>query len=628
MPYQQTTRRLIVARLVVIAVFSLFLVRLIDLQIVRGAQFQELANDNRLFRWRVPPERGVILDRYGQPLVLNNRQYQIKDNTQALYAPLLKIDENQALAWMATASAQVEFELYRSYPWSSALAHVLGFVGPVTVTDLETDDQLRSSDQVGKSGLEKVWDDLLQGRAGFNEFEINALGQRQRIIFAQPARPGQVISSSLDPYLSRVAELAMRGQPGAVVIEDAQTGQILSLISSPGFDPNLLTLPHDSGDQEHQQAIETLFNDASRRLFNRAVSGAYPPGSIFKLVTALAGLESGDIDEQTTVVDEGVLNVGEFSFSNWLYSSLGRTDGPIQLVRAITRSNDIYFYKAAEWTGPDTIAQMAQRLGLNQATGVEIGGEATGLIPNPAWKEETQGERWYLGNTYHLGIGQGDVLVTPIQVAQLTQTIINGGDLCRPSLLLKTDASHCFSLNLDPNHLELVRRGMLGACSAGGTASLFFEFNPPIESGSALDQNSLTALDKGGVACKTGTAEFGPANEKGARKTHAWFTMASSLSLDRIDQTPRSTASALDLSQTPKPVSDGLSKDQAQIKQELLDLRQDWLGRITSKNLPKKIVITVLVESTDQAPYKEGSREAAQVARTIWDWILTGRGSW
>lgn len=339
--------RLMVGQLLVIAIFGLFLARLIDVQMVRGNSFRKLANDNRLFRWRVPPERGAILDRYGQPLVLNNRQYQIKDDTQVLYAPLKKIDETQALSWISTASAQVEFELYRSYPWSNALAHVLGFVGPVSVTDLETNDQLKSSDQVGKSGLEKVWDTLLQGRAGFNEFEINALGQRQRIINQQPAQPGQIIVSSLDPYLSKVATLAMKDQPGAVIIEDAETGQILSLVSSPGFDPNLLTVPHGSEDIEHSQLIDTLFSDTGRRLFNRAVSGAYPPGSIFKLVTALAGLETGSLDEETTVVDEGILEVGEYSFSNWLYSSLGRTDGPIQLVKAIARSNDIYFYKAA-----------------------------------------------------------------------------------------------------------------------------------------------------------------------------------------------------------------------------------------------------------------------------------------
>jgi len=601
--------RLMVGQLLVIAIFGLFLARLIDVQMVRGNSFRKLANDNRLFRWRVPPERGAILDRYGQPLVLNNRQYQIKDDTQVLYAPLKKIDETQALSWISTASAQVEFELYRSYPWSNALAHVLGFVGPVSVTDLETNDQLKSSDQVGKSGLEKVWDTLLQGRAGFNEFEINALGQRQRIINQQPAQPGQIIVSSLDPYLSKVATLAMKDQPGAVIIEDAETGQILSLVSSPGFDPNLLTVPHGSEDIEHSQLIDTLFSDTGRRLFNRAVSGAYPPGSIFKLVTALAGLETGSLDEETTVVDEGILEVGEYSFSNWLYSSLGRTDGPIQLVKAIARSNDIYFYKAAEWTGPEAIAKMAERLGLNQATGLEIGAEATGLIPNPAWKEEIQGERWYLGNTYHMGIGQGDVLVTPVQVAQLTQTIINGGVLCQPSLSLKTDASHCFTLNLNPEHVELVLQGMLGACAPGGTASLFFEFSPQPETNTF--SNPETVLDKGGIACKTGTAEFGLANDLGARRTHAWFTMAGLLDFSQINQSHQSPQGNQSLGE----VDDG---------RELMDLRQEWLGSITSKNLPHKIVITVLVESTDEAPYKEGSREAAQVARTIWDWMLKG----
>jgi penicillin-binding protein 2 len=601
--------RIAIFRLIVLATFTLFLFRLIDLQLIRGDRFRELANSNRLFRWQIPPERGVVLDRFGQPLMFNHRQYQVKKEIEALYPELQKIDQAQALAMMATNSARLEFELYRSYPWSDALAHVLGFVGSVTVEDLATNNRLKSQDKLGKLGLEKTWDKEMRGRYGFAEFEINALGHRQRVIFEQQAQAGLVIASSLDPYLSQVAKLALAGRPGAVVIEDAQTGQILSLVSSPSYDPNLLTLPHEASDTQHQQAIGELFNSESRPLFNRAVSGNYPPGSIFKLVTALAGLATDSLDAQTVVVDEGVLTVGDYSYSNWLYTALGRTDGPIKLVRAIARSNDIYFYKAAEWTGPEAISQMAKQLGLGQVTGIEIGQEAAGLIPNPAWKEETLGEKWYLGNTYHMGIGQGDVLLTPIQVAQLTQIIVNDGELCQPSVKFRINADDCYSLGLDPDHLELVRQGMLGACSPGGTAAKFFKFNAREETEPV--PNSTSALDAGGVLCKTGTAEFGGANEQGARKTHAWFTMAGGLDLDRIDQNP-----ALDIGE--------LSADQIKLKQELYELRQDWLGLVTSYNLPQRVVITVLVESTEEEPYKEGSREAAQVARTIWDWMLVG----
>lgn len=586
------------------ALFAMLWGRLSDVQIFQGSSFRLQADDNRFFTLPLSAERGVFLDRFGQPLVWNTRRYFRVIDPEKIHYSKLPIEREAALALMATESGSVVSSLDRLYRFPQALAHILGFVGAVTVENLENDRSLALSDQVGRLGLELSQNALLRGADGKEMYEINALGKRQKKVNEIAARPGQTVATSLDPYLSEVAYRALQNKKGAVVILDAQTGKVISLVSSPSYDPNILT--KTGGDPEtekaRQAAIRSLFTDERQVFFNRAVDGMYPPGSVFKIVTALAGLEYQKLDAATTVTDEGILRVGDFEYGNWFYRQYGRTEGSISLVRAIARSNDIYFYKAAEWVGPDKLAEMSRMLGYGQKSTLEISSQARGLIPTPAWKEEKLGERWYLGNTYHFGIGQGDVLVSPLQVAQMTQTVANNGVLCSPSLL-QEKPKHCTELSLKTENVDLVLRGMLDACSAGGTAYPFFPYN---ESRRLAEATVESDLARGAVACKTGTAEFGAADIQDRRRTHGWFT-----ALVHLEPEQLLNAEAL-IPQTQTITGES----------DLRTLRQAWLEALIQQPLPQRLVFVALVESDEEQPFREGSRDAAPVVKSIVDWMV------
>jgi penicillin-binding protein 2 len=589
------------AVIISMAGFLLFLliVRLIDIQIVRGALFASQSDDNRYYTVRIPAERGIFLDRYGQPLVWNRRTYAQRSNEDTLHSHYQPIDQQTALNLLATQSASVQFGLERQYKYSQSLAHVLGYVGAVTADDLLRDRLIVVSDQIGKSGMEKQFDSQLRGQAGEEVYEINALGQRQRLVHKKDGVPGQTLTTALDPYLSEVAWQALGENKGAVIILDAETGQILTLVSKPGFDANSLSTSFIDPVLEHQrrQQVSQLFSDENKPFFNRAVGGVYPPGSVFKLVTAVGGLEAEAVDENTQFLDEGTLKVGEFEYANWYFTQYGRTEGEISLRRAIARSNDIYFYKTAELLGPNRLAEYAKLFGYGSPTNIELQQEAEGTVPDPAWKERVIGEPWYLGNTFHMGIGQGDVLVTPLQVAQMTQAFGNHGTLCSPSLLSNAQHSACRELGVSDEHIEAVLGGMLDVCSAGGTAYPFFPYNEQYVRG---DGDNYQKIDQGAVACKTGTAEFGGADERGYRKTHAWFTAI------------MGTQPIKDLA---TQITDGIVATQS-------GSHQEWLTRIKQGGLPNRLIMVSMLESDDIVPYKEGSEHASPVIKRVVDWMV------
>ncbi len=570
-----------------VSLLSLLGVRLIDVQLHKGSEFRVQADDNRFFTQRLVANRGVLLDRYGEPLVWNQRRYYTVADPQSLHPTKQFIDRETALVLLATRSAEVGFTTEREYRYPEVLAQVVGYVAPVTVEDLEQDPTLSSQHQVGKLGLEKSFDERLRGIDGKEVVEINALGQKQRVIKHVEPQSGQAIQTTLDPELAQVAWQALGDHPGAVVISDASSGALLAVVNKPSFDANLISqVPID--DQERQSRasqLSTLFTDPRKLFFNRAVAGAYPPGSVFKLVTALAGLESGAITAETSVVDEGILKVGEYEYRNWYFTQYGRTEGEISLVRALARSNDIYFYKAAEFIGPSKLAEFARIFGFGKAPGSQLSGEAVGLVPDPEWKEQKLGERWFLGNTYHFGIGQGDLLVSPLQIASLGQAIANNGMQCQPSFTPQ-QIPDCREISVHTENMELILQGMLDACSPGGTAFPFFAFN---QARRVTDQDAKADLESGAVACKTGTAEFGGADANGHRRTHGWF-------LAIVEPKLSSTAPS----------------DPQQLK---------WWERARAQGFPRRLVITVLTESNDQIPFKEGSREAAPVAKSIVDWL-------
>lgn len=597
-------------------VISGLLIRLVDLQLVQGESFLARADSNRFFTQRLQPERGVFLDRYDQPLVINTPEYFKIINTKTLYSQNEALSPEDALKLMATDSASVSYQLRRKYLYPKSTAHVLGYVGAVTRDDLVADKSLNVADSVGKMGLEKVFDEQIRGQAGEVLFEIDALGNRRRKIGEKPQIPGDTLSTTIDPYLSEVALEALGNQRGSVVILDAESGAVLSLVSSPGFDANLMSAKYLDAEAERERLnkVREMINHPLQLFFNRAVGGTYPPGSVFKLITAIAGLDSEAITPQTEVVDEGALEVGEYSYANWYYTQYGGVEGAIALERAIARSNDIYFYKTAEWTGPTKIAQMARMFGLGSKTGIELPGEALGLVPDPAWKEKELGESWYLGNSYHFGIGQDNLLTSPLQIAVMTQAFANHGTQCSPSLI-NSPEMECRELGIREEHLEQVLKGMLTACSSGGTAFPFFEHNSQYRSS---DLSASEEISRGSVACKTGTAEFGGVDERGYKKTHGWFIAI--LGLDKKRVLPQSELSDSQVTEASASGQTDLSLE-TQSATSSSKLRERWLGGVKKAGFPDRIVITVMVESDEAQPYKEGSREAAPVAKSIVDWI-------
>lgn len=606
----QAKQRLAVISLGVIVVFSLLLWRLVDVQLVRGTQFWQAAEQNRWFELPVIPARGVILDRFGMPIVENHRSYLLLDSPDQLYSKGTLISQEEALPILATDSARIRKISKRYYPFKEALAHVVGYVGLITQEDTESDKTLRPFGVIGKTGLELAFEQQLRGQLGKDRFEVDARVRRQREFSVTPAVAGADLHTTLDPILSTIAYEALGEQKGVVMISDVSTGHILSLVNKPSYDPNLFSdldpLLDETTRRIAVSKIQNWFEDAAQPFFNRAVSGQYPPGSIFKIVTALAGLETEVITPSTTVLDEGVLKVGDFSYANWYWTQFGRTEGEVNLVKALARSNDIYFYKVAEWIGPNRLAELSRLFGLGKLVGIEISGEKAGLIPDSSWKLSVVGEPWYLGNTYHFGIGQGDVKTTPLQLLQLIQTFGNKGTMCPPRLVESDDTS-CQELGVKESSIQTVLLGMLDACSPGGTSFPFFARNGiAFEGLNPTDVASIEpAIERGAVACKTGTAEFGGKDYRGFRNTHALWggIVEPDIALDVEDE-------AIDVNAD--------SQDS--------DLRKQWLARIKQlkkegKSYPKRIAIVVIVESDAAQPFKEGSREAAPVAAKILDWM-------
>jgi penicillin-binding protein 2 len=320
---------------------------------------------------------------------------------------------------------------------------------------------------------------------------------------------------------------------GALIVSDPKTGEILALVSKPSFDANLFTLgaDYDSSKQsasESAQTIETLFEDANQPLFNRVIGGTYPPGSTFKIITAAAGLETGEIDGETEFEDIGVIRIGAFSFPNWYFLQYGKTEGFVDIVKGLKRSNDIFFYKAAELVGLERLGQMARHFGLGEPLGINMEGEASGLFPSDEWKRQAIGEQWFLGDTYHLGIGQGYLLTTPLQVNFWTDVIANNGTLCEPTIVKSEKCKVKSEKFLSEETLRLIKEGMREACADGGTGWPLFKFKIQNARLKVDEKNFFTPEDANPddgwvhipVACKTGTAEFGDPKDR----THAWFT--------------------------------------------------------------------------------------------------------
>ncbi len=515
--------------LVFFAIFLILFLRLFFLQVVNGYYYRYLSDNNRTKTRIIHAPRGIIFDRNGTPLVFNTPGFREKINGKTQF-----LTQDQALGLIASGKKDLEVDSLRQYPYKEAFSHVLGYIGEISKDELSQSDYsgYSSGDIIGKEGIEKEYETNLRGIDGRQLFEIDATGKEIRKLGQQDPVSGQNITLTLDSKLQQAAFEAAKDVKKGSVIVSSPRGEILALLSKPSFDPNLFSQGqgYKAASSASYLSLQDILTDSKNQpLLDRSISGVYPPGSTFKLVVAASGLENKIIDENYQIEDTGILSVGTFSFSNWYYTGYGGKDGEVNVVKGIKRSNDIFFYKLAEKVGVDKVSETAFKFNLGKKLGIDLNGEKSGTVPTQEWKEKTIGEKWYLGDTYHYGIGQGYLLTTPLQVNAWTQVIANGGTLYRPHLLKSLDSQVLASNLLDNSSTSLIREGMIEACSPGGVAWPLFNFavkNPKLK----IDGKNILGMDSSSgsadmrrvvVACKTGTAEHGGPDTK----PHAWITL-------------------------------------------------------------------------------------------------------
>lgn len=464
--------------------------RLMMLTVIEGQYHRAQAEANRVVAIRTTAARGIIYDQQGVALTVNEPIYRRQlPGTTLTQTRFEIISREEALALTKTSGERIFFDIKRSYPCGRACAPILGYMGEIDENELAvTTGDYVLGDFVGKGGLEKEYESFLRGVAGSELMEIDAHGAPIRAVGKVEQRPGQDLHATIDVGLQQVLYQALEGRMGAAVATVPQTGEVLALVSSPAFDPN---------------NIAGSLAESDQPFFNRSVQGVYAPGSVFKVVLAVAGLETGEIEPETTIEDTGEIRVGSFRYGNWYFDKYGRTEGLVDVVKALQRSNDIFFYRLGEKLGPELIREWALLFGYEKKPTLTGLGEVAGLIPSPLWKEKTVGEKWFLGNTYHMAIGQGDVMVTPLQVNRMMATVAANGSRCDPVMAKReVGKESCSQLNLQVTTLEAVKLGLKNACSPGGTGAPLFQFKPT-------------------VACKTGTAQQGG----DTAHPHAWVTV-------------------------------------------------------------------------------------------------------
>lgn len=463
-------------------IIILFL-RLFQLTIVKGGYYRNLSEQNRIREITIEAPRGEIVDRKGFIIAKN-------------LPPNISIEANQELL-----KNNQRISSQRIYQSPEAISSLIGYRQIADNNDLKNDRcqyKLKLGDRTGKKGIEKSFDCQLRGQPGKKLIEIDAKGKYLRTINVIPPQPGDKIQLSLDLDLQKKSYEIIKGKKAAIVAINPKTGEILASVSTPGFNSQ------DFEDQINPN-IKKYLIDKDNPLFNRVTEGTYPPGSLFKLVVATAGLEEKAVDEKTQIEDTGTIKAGPLTFGNWYFLQYGKTEGMVDIIKAIKRSNDIFFYKVGEKTGEDKIKKWADIFGLGKHTGIGID-EVEGTIPSSFWKKEVLKENWYLGDTYNLSIGQGYVETTPLQTVLVTAAFANNGYLCQPQLLkvqsVKIKDQKCKKLPISQKTLALIREGMKQTCSIGGTGWPLFDFK--IQTG-----------------CKTGTAE----SHAKSGMPHAWITV-------------------------------------------------------------------------------------------------------
>ncbi len=493
--------RLLALLFIVLLLTGMLVWRMINLQVIESSRYQALAQNNRIRISPLPPTRGLIYDRNGTLIAENLPSFSLEvtpaatgnlGNTIERLRHLLDIDEEEIqkfhklrrtrsshrstplLVGMTEEQVarfqvnrrefpgvEIQARTRRHYPYGDIFAHVLGHVGRINARDIERVDaaNYRGTARIGKTGIERYYEELLHGRTGFRSDEVNVQGKHIRTLSQQPPTNGSSLVLTIDLELQKAAIEAMGDNTGAIVALEPRSGEILALVSLPGFDPNLFV----NGISRADYAL--LRDNTLRPLFNRAVQGQYPPGSTIKMLTALAGLEAGITDPKKKMYAAGYYQIPNDprKYRDWNRGGHGWID----LTDAIARSSDVYFYDLAYKAGIDRLAPMFRSFGLGQRSGIDLPGEASGLVPSREWKKKRHNKHWFPGETLISAIGQGYMLSTPLQLARMTACIATRGDCPRPRLLRSTipatpakhDAPQRVELE-NPHHWDIIIEAM------------------------------------------------------------------------------------------------------------------------------------------------------------------------
>ncbi|MFA6130731.1 MAG: penicillin-binding protein 2 [Patescibacteria group bacterium] len=517
------------------------------LQILHGANYRVLAEENRFREYVIPSERGVITDRNGVILAENQPTFRLVSSKEllpssseeraTLFANLsaLSTTATEAIqtAYDAATSYQEQIELVPELSYESAmtvlartsdfpnvmlevdaertyvtteiptLSHALGYIGPISAEQYDefgVEQSYRRFDKIGKMGVELYYEDRLRGTAGSELIEVDALGHTKRLISRTEAIDGEDVTLTIDSRLQSAIETILEKQLSAnglkkasVIVMNPQNGEILSLVSYPSFDANLFIQGMDSA------TYQSLLDDPAQPLFSRATAGEFPSGSTIKPTYAAAALIEGIITPTTTVFSSGGLSIGPWFFPDWRAGGHGVTN----VYHAIADSVNTFFYMIGggyedfKGLGIEKMMAWAKTFGFGSPTGLDVAGEADGFLPSPEWKEEMKDEIWYIGDTYHVAIGQGDLLVTPLQIARSTAVFANGGFLVSPHLDLNMAVN---TVSIISNEIaQIVKDAMRQTVTVGSARSL-----------GALSVE---------IAGKTGTAQWST-----VKAPHSWFT--------------------------------------------------------------------------------------------------------
>jgi len=555
--------RLWVAVGFVLACFSLLVARLVFLQIHQHEEHMAAAESNRISVLPVAPNRGQILDRNGVLLATNYSAYtleitpsQVQGELDAVIDELATVVEIQARdrkrfyrlladgkrfeslpirnllsdAEVATFAAQrwrfpgvdVQARLFRQYPLGEVGAHLLGYIGRISARDRvamedwepERLGNYRGTDHIGKLGIEQAYEEELHGITGFQQVETSAGGKAVRQLGHKPPRPGQTLHLSVDIKLQHLVEQMFGDRRGALVAIDPRNGEVLALVSKPGFDPNLFV---DGIDVDNWKLLN---EDPDKPLLNRALRGLYPPGSTYKPFMAMALLNTGLRTPETIVNDTLVYSFGGRNFG----SPENERGGAMNMRRSIVESSNVYYYSAAHLMGVDTMHDQMEPLGFGRKTEIDLPGELPGVLPSKAWKKRVLKQDWYPGETISLGIGQGYNTFTVLQVASATATLVSGGQRFRPRLVREVEdlvaherkrlAGDALSpLPIKPEHTAMLKEALWGVTQTGTSTRVFA--GAPYSSGGKTGTAQAVGLRKGQKYNAAAMAE--------RQRDHSWY---------------------------------------------------------------------------------------------------------